>query len=378
MKKKYFSRLTSAVLVLIILTTGNIVKAQSIIKGPYLQNVTPKSIVIMWESYSRNDKLSCSDGSLKVTRSRLSTGIYLYTAAVSGLNEAKVYNYTVKPYDGDTVSSYFRTALYSSANSSAGSTDFTFTVFGDTHVWDDGTTIENIINSMINYSPAIVLHTGDIEPYDGELGDLQLVFNKTFPLINNTPLFPIRGNHDDENSRDWFSEYFSLPNNEQWYTFSYGDVQFIGLNTNTTNTKQTLWLKKTLEKSSAIWKIVYLHKPPFTAGSHQNYQYAIDNWVPLFQRYGVNIVFSGHTHAYEHYYDNQYCTHYIVAGGGTTNYKTLGNPVLPEYIEQLASQEGISHYCTVDVKLNDITFNVIDTSEYPSIESFDSFTITRN
>lgn len=52
-------------------------------------------------------------------------------------------------------------------------------------------------------------------------------------LMHDTPVFPGLGNHEYFYSgRSWFSSLFSLPHDEQWFPFTYGNVRFIGLDMN--------------------------------------------------------------------------------------------------------------------------------------------------
>jgi predicted phosphodiesterase len=387
MKSKFYVISFLAIFIVSVLAPINTACALEIIKGPYLQNVTSGSIVIMWETDILSDStVTYNDGSTKtVTDSSLVT---IHEIKLSGLNYNGLYLYNVTSVAADNTTVISEIPGFYRAPDSA--QDFSFAVFGDTHVFDD-LTLPTIISSMISKRPDIVLHTGDIS-----LGDLDFFIAKTYPLIKNTPLFPVRGNHDDEEDQDWFSEYFSLPNNELWYAFTYGNVLFIGLDTNVFDSEspaydadlaeaQNNWLEEQLSSASCdLWKIVYFHKPPFTAGSvHENNQYVIEHWFPLFRQYGVNIVFSGHTHAYEHYYDSYYDTvsgtHYLVAGGGTSYYHDVGDPTdLPSGIERKMYKTGVPLYCTVDVSVADktLTFNAWDAST-DTTSLIDNFTINK-
>lgn len=366
------------ILILSVLQPANTADALTIIKGPYLQNVTPDSIVIMWETDSASDTFAkAADPTIidsKTENNKIYNSRHMDTGNGVKIHEVRLnvpysdykYLYSVKSSDSnnDTVNV---TGEFWTAPSSA--KDFSFAVLGDTHVFSTAV-LPAIVSSIMKGSPDLVLHIGDIEPYDQSLGDLQFFFNKMKPLIYNTPFFPIRGNHDVENSRDWFSEYFSLPNNEKWYTFTYGDVQFYGMDTNAINDFQTSWLERELRKSRATWKIVYLHEPPYTAGAHIDNEDVKKYWVPLFEEYGVNLVMSGHTHGYERYYDGTNNITYIVAGGGTSKLnKSWPGRTSPPVKKKLVA--GVSHYCTVNVADGSLTLNARDTSG----NSFDLVTI---
>jgi 3',5'-cyclic AMP phosphodiesterase CpdA len=62
-----------------------------------------------------------------------------------------------------------------------------------------------------------------------------------------------------------------------------------------------------------IWRIPFMHHPPYTAGpTHHNSRSIIDVLVPLFKRAGVRVVFSGHEHNFQHVHCDG--IHYIITG----------------------------------------------------------------
>jgi acid phosphatase type 7 len=366
----------SAALMLAVLVPVNTASALDIIKGPYLQNVTETSVVIMWETDAYSDSTVSYNGGTK-TDSSLVT---IHEIQLTGLYPGRQYYYTVASAIAGEIPVTSDQSEFSCAPDSA--QPFRFAVFGDTQPLTDFTTITNVINGIIGSNPDIVLHTGDLV-WDGTVyNNWAKFFDPSSALMNNTPLFPVMGNHEifSPNYETWFYNFFSLPDNgtghgvEQWYTFIYGNVQFFGLDTNVESVDQDNWLAGQLEESRATWKVVYFHEPPYTAASSGNNQYVIDHWIPLFQQYGVNMVFSGHTHAYERYYDQIYGTTYLVSGGGTNLFSNLYADKLPPGIVKKKSLIYTPHYCTIDVDVENewLTLN----ARYASGISFDNVTIT--
>ena len=106
------------------------------------------------------------------------------------------------------------------------------------------------------------------------------------------------GNHDDPNSERLYKP-FNM-NGERYYTFKKGDVQFFALDSNYMDPAQLSWLEQNLQGSKAKWKICYFHHPLFSDGKHHGADVDLrSQLLPLFERYGVNAVFSGHEHVYE-------------------------------------------------------------------------------
>src|SRR5690606_12456902 len=60
--------------------------------------------------------------------------------------------------------------------------------------------------------------------------------------------------------------------------------------------EQTEWLEDQLKSSKQEWKFAVFHFPPYN--SVEFYQDIIDEWGPLFDRYHVDMVISGHFHYY--------------------------------------------------------------------------------
>lgn len=85
---------------------------------------------------------------------------------------------------------------------------------------------------------------------------------------------------------------------ETVYTVDYQDVRLIVLNSNYRMGEQTDYLEKQLKDSDAKWKIVICHHSVFAPAKGRNFQFARDNWKPLLDKYGVDMVLNGHDHTY--------------------------------------------------------------------------------
>jgi 3',5'-cyclic AMP phosphodiesterase CpdA len=122
------------------------------------------------------------------------------------------------------------------------------------------------------------------------------------------------GNHDVrvDGGRYEFDE-LNMP--RAFYKRTIGDVQFFILNSNTVGPRQTAWLANALAGSAALWKIVVYHHPAWTCGAYRSNAAVVKNWVPLFEKYNVNLVLSGHDHNYQRFAPRNGVT-YVVHGGG--------------------------------------------------------------
>jgi hypothetical protein len=143
------------------------------------------------------------------------------------------------------------------------------------------------------------------------------VFEPFGPVLDvGTQLFAILGNHDVENGTG-DAQLAALGMPGRWYAVERGEMLGIALDsTDPTNPEQLAWLEATLAGSDATWKLVGLHHPPYSSGFHGSNQEVRDAFSPLFERYGVQIVFSGHEHDYQRT-DPIHGVTYIVTGAAS-------------------------------------------------------------
>lgn len=115
------------------------------------------------------------------------------------------------------------------------------------------------------------------------------------------------GNHDNPNQRLY--PRFNM-GGERYYTFraskggiaklTEGGVRFFALDSDYLDKPQLDWLEKELSSSSADWKISFFHHPLYSSGkTHGSALESRAILEPLFVKYGVSAVFSGHDHFYE-------------------------------------------------------------------------------
>ena len=172
------------------------------------------------------------------------------------------------------------------------------------------------------------------------------------------PVFVAIGNHEGDAS--WFYYYHSYPAPEDYYAFSYGNSFFVMVDTNKDyrpGSPQYTWLVETLaspEAQGAQWLFVTHHHAAYTEGwnpcDYDGDQDVRDIIVPLMETFGVDAVFSGHTHGYERGYLNG--VYYIISGGG--------GGALDHFCKDwphIAVSEYVHHYVTVDIDGPSLTLN---------------------
>ena len=172
---------------------------------------------------------------------------------------------------------------------------------------------------MFNYRQAFpfefVILTGDNIYYQEKAEDLKTKFENVYrPLLDqNVKFYASLGNHDESNQR--FYEHFNM-NGQEYYRFKKGDVSFYALNSTYMDKRQIEWLTEQLAKDTTKWKIAFFHHPPYSSGKRHGSDEKIREILePLFIKYGVDVVFTGHEHFYERI-KPQKGIHYFVTGAG--------------------------------------------------------------
>lgn len=124
------------------------------------------------------------------------------------------------------------------------------------------------------------------------------------------PVATTVGNHDADNAN--YQYHFNVPNLSDLgdngyvggdYYFTYGDVLFMMLNTQDTNSAEHVeFMKNTVAQNpDCKWIIVTLHQDIYGSAEHSNepeivnLRYAL---TPAFEECGVDVVLTGHDHAY--------------------------------------------------------------------------------
>jgi predicted phosphodiesterase len=122
------------------------------------------------------------------------------------------------------------------------------------------------------------------------------------------------GNHDSPTQR--FYKPFRM-NGEHYYTYRKNNVQFFVLDSNYMKPEQLTWLQKELQNSRADWKICYFHHSVYSSGSFHGSSTELRHLLePLFVKYGVQVVFSGHEHIYERTKPQRGITYFIEGAAG--------------------------------------------------------------
>jgi len=259
-----------------------------------------------------------------------------------------------------------------------------FAVIGD-YGWM-GEDEEDVAALVRGWEPDFILTTGDNNYEYGEYATLQqnigqfycdYIYNFDAPEdyrcrgrafeeeLNR--FFPSPGNHDDKGPYDLepYLNYFSLPGEEEYYSFSWGPVEFFSLNSlkSADLEKQKAWLETALEASDAAFQVVYFHHASFSPGRHggtKRMQWDFHHW-------GADVVVAGHDHIYARLtHHGQEGLTYIVNGVGGKSLYYCDEDYEEEGLEVLSCEDEYygAMQCRADSSRLVMEFYTIDEPDH--------------
>lgn len=259
-----------------------------------------------------------------------------------------------------------------------------FIAFGDSGSGSDAQ--HELAKQMEKFEPDFFLHTGDLIESGLDSDADKQYFMPYKNMIAKYPFFLGLGNHDygknfkEEESKDFlrrnYVPFHSFPLNglpPHYYYFDQGNARFICLDNNSSyeamwappidkDSKQIKWLEQILSKTKTTWKFVYLHIPAYSTGLHGSMESVREVLSPLFEKYGVDVVFQGHDHNYER-------TAPLKAGVKSelegVIYVTLGGGGRPLYFQRGTDEWSkkflaVHHFAFIEIKEKNLLMKVFD------------------
>jgi len=225
---------------------------------------------------------------------------YRYSAQLDGLAENASYTYRVggenkKLRSDNAIFNIHQADLeqfsFIHVTDSQGETENDFKVWGQT--------LQKAITTMPEAQ--FIVHSGDMTEDPNIEQEWKWFFQFSKSLMG-LPFMPTTGNHEQLNDESTsYHSHFTMPLNgakglipETSYYFEYSNMLYISMNTEGDIDEQTSWLEQVLEKHPQKWIVVSMHRGVY-GGSRFN---EADDWVQLFDKYGVQLVLQGHNHEY--------------------------------------------------------------------------------
>ncbi|MBG87813.1 MAG: metallophosphoesterase [Verrucomicrobiales bacterium] len=354
---------------------------------PYLQFGEQTGMTVMWESthpdrpavlrYGVDEKVA-----QRIEKASVSGAVS--EARINGLQPDTQYFYRVEltPMpDGEPVLSNLRTFRTAPPNR----TPFSFAVISDTQ--GNPKVSGTLAGFAWEQRPSFLLHPGDLVSEGPVKNEWVSEFFATMnPVVSRVPFFPVLGNH--ERDAQFYYDYMSLPEPEYYYTFRWSNAQFFMLDTNKElgpGSVQHAWLERVLRESTADWKFVCHHHPPYSSDENdfgnlwKSNQSTHGDRRPrqltdLYDKHGVNIVFNGHIHSYERTWPiragkpvDRQGTIYLITGGGGGGLErpAPSRPGFSNYVRR-----G-HHYCMIHINGRLLEYRAYDLED----RMFDTFSL---
>jgi hypothetical protein len=323
--------------------------------GPWLQNVQPNAMTIMWQQTSNQaGRVEYGTDLTLANSSNLGSVVavgpdFAHKVVIDQLSPSTQYNYRVVMADGT------KSAIKTFKTAPSGDADFVFAQWGDTHRAYGDEMYQFVLDQR---KSDFAVATGDLTNTGGSYNqDFIDVFLENDIKLGaaKVPLFVAMGNHDVASrwgGGDLIRHYFDQPkaiNSDPNgfggnYVFFYGGCAFIVLDWNqlpdvrdeasarATSKATYTWLEAQLKRSdvqNARFIFSFVHRAPYYERWFSAEDTLQQNVYPaLIEKYGVNASFSGHMHGYERGQKGNVAkpsTFYITAGGGS--YLDNGEPV---------------------------------------------------
>jgi Calcineurin-like phosphoesterase/Purple acid Phosphatase, N-terminal domain len=402
-------------LLLLLLSLGFVfpVIGQTIKVQPYLQNASPNSIYILWETDEGDE--STVEWGITETLGNTTSGTSIETVGTARVHEVKLegldrftrYYYRVKTGTAFSEVFKFKTPPFASDNES-----FRLIAMSDmqrdgnnpdkfSEIVNDGIIpyLEDEAGGELSDNLAFVMIPGDLV----ENGPIYSQWEEHFftpaqNLFNQVPVYPVPGNH--ENNTEFFFQYFHLPDNgtpdfeEHWWYSDYGNVRIVGLDSNSpyTSQEQLDWLENVLSETCSNDSIDFVF-------AQMHHPFKSEMWLPGEINYTGEIIsqlenfstncgkpsihFFGHTHGYSRGQsrDHKHLWINVATAGGAIDYWDA----FPQFdYDEFSVSEDEYGFVSVEISSGDEPQFVVkrisrgDEFEFKNNEITDSMTVKAN
>lgn len=302
-------------------------------RGPYLQSTTPTGVKVRWRTDGPSaGRLSWGPegGPLDAFADDPVVG-FEHELAITGMPAGSDVQYAVgTPFglvlEGDDADHVLRLPPPTGVG-----VPVRIWALGDSGTAD--VNAEAVRDAYAGYAPDpldtdVWLMLGDNAYNSGTLDEYDEAVFQFYPdWLRQVPLWPALGNHESYSSDPVtqigpYFDLFTLPANgesggvpsgtESYFSFDYGRIHFVFLDSSGSDRSPTgamaTWCAADLAAVGASdWVIAVFHHPPYSHGSHNSdiesdLAEMRDNFVPLLEAGGVDLVLSGHSHDYERSY----------------------------------------------------------------------------
>lgn len=289
--------------------------------APYVQDVSSTAATVMWRTPDETDGQVAFGPRGALDRIADGDVANIHEVRLTGLEPDTEYAYQVTSGDTSFPVHTFRTAPGPEGQVTA-------IVLGDSGSGNEAQL--ELAGVMEGMQADLVLHAGDVVYKRGaECHYDERFYGPYRELIGSVPVYPVLGNHDvrTDNGQPWldaFAPPAGTSGTERYYSFDFGPMHIAALDSELyygddalTTEAQKAWLRDDLASTDRPWKVVLIHRPPYSSSPyHGPDQQILDDLVHIFEEEGVDVVFTAHEHVYERLVPINGITYFVTGGGG--------------------------------------------------------------
>ncbi|HEY3449599.1 MAG TPA: metallophosphoesterase [Myxococcales bacterium] len=334
-----------------------------LVLGPYVQQVGRNGLTVCWETdLPSTARLAWGPSAAMGQLAESATPALRHEMALTSLAPSTTYHYRVESAAGPLASGQARTE-------GDRADPLRVVAFGDTRT--NPADHAAVIAGILSRSPHLVLHSGDLVESSTAL-NWATFFSVEAPLVSRYPLLPAIGNHEGDAIlyREKFVLPTASPGGERYYARRFAQVGVLTLDQYDSaygaGSDQLAFAQQTLADFAADpglrFVFVQMHQGAYSSGSHGSNATIRSLYAPLFEQYGVDIVFSGHDHDYERSTTNG--VKYVVTGGG-------GAPLYSVPGETWTEAKATTlHYCLMEIDGATLHFRALTPDGNTTIDEF--------
>jgi acid phosphatase type 7 len=278
-----------------------------IIMTPYLQAVTTTTVYVMVEcdnhdsvtvNFGLTPEYGLSAKTELIAETDANPVTYVHKIRLPGLLPAAKYYYQATQDKSESQGATFFTAVMPGM-------PFRMVWMADCRT---GTEVfATISRNLLAADPVVALYGGDLcHKSSYKAWKKEFFISDQLNFASQVPFFNAPGNHEgwEQNTRAFTQSPASASGTQDYYSFDYGDLHVICLNTELPCEKgspQYEFVREDLARNRhQSWKIVMTHAPAYCKGGHGKNEDLVAMTKELFEPGGIDIVFAGHSHFYQH------------------------------------------------------------------------------
>jgi hypothetical protein len=316
----------AGLLALLVAQSSGTALAAVVVRGPYLQQTTWHSVIVRWRTDVPTDSVVHFGASPEALDSRVaSSALTTEHEIFLNLVPATRYYYSIGS-SAEVLAGGDDTYTFKSAPLPGTRTPTRVWVIGDagTKGWKQRSVRDSYIGYPGSDETDVWLSLGDLDQDQGTDAQFQASVFDMYPiLLRRLAIWPTFGNHEAHSANSVTQtgvhfDIFTLPRlgeaggvasgTEAYYSFDHANVHFVVLDSQrrplNPSVPMLAWLENDLRSTKQDWVIAYFHHATYSKGSNDSDTDDPDIIprqviLPVLEKYGVDLVLTGHSHSYE-------------------------------------------------------------------------------